>query len=61
MDVMAPKGFAVPDEEALLVKVQSGIRACRSAGLFADPPVTVIRCPTVIKADKDKKEEPISS
>ena len=58
MDVTAPRGFAVPDEEALLVKVQNGIRACTSAGLFADPPVTVIKCPVVVKADKDKKETP---
>jgi hypothetical protein len=40
------------------VKVQNGIRACTSAGLFADPPVTVIKCPVVVKADKDKKETP---
>src|ERR1019366_5923561 len=56
MDVMAPRGFAVPDEEALLSKVQDGIRACADADLFAVPSVTVIECPVVVKADK--KDEP---
>ena len=56
MDVMAPVGFAVPGEAALLASVQDGIRACAEAGLFAVPPVTVIDCPVVVKADK--KDEP---
>ena len=52
MDVIAPAGFAVPGEAALLASVQDGIRACTDAGLFAAPPVTVIECPVVVKADK---------
>lgn len=58
MDVIAPVGFAVPGEGALLARVQDGIRACTNAGLFAAPPVTVIECPVVVKVDKvDKKDE----
>jgi CRISPR-associated protein Csb1 len=56
MDVVAPVGFAVPGEVALLARVQDGIRACTDAGLFAVPAVTVIECPVVVKADK--KDEP---
>jgi CRISPR-associated protein Csb1 len=56
MDVVAPAGFAVPGEPALLAAVQEGIKACTDAGVFAVPPVTVIECPVVVKADK--KEEP---
>jgi hypothetical protein len=52
MDVIAPVGFAVPGEAALLARVQTGIRACTDAGLFAAPPVTIIECPVVVKADK---------
>ena len=55
MDVMAPAGFAVPGEAALLAGVQDGIRACTDAGLFAVPPVKVIECPVVLKADEKPK------
>lgn len=55
MDVIAPIGFAVAGEAALLARVQDGIRACTDAGLFAVPPVTVIECPVVMKADKKDK------
>ena len=51
MDVMAPAGFAVPGEAALLARVQAGIQACTNAGLFADPPVTIIECPVVVKTE----------
>jgi CRISPR-associated protein Csb1 len=56
MDIVAPAGFVVPGEPALLAKVQEGIGACTDAGVFAVPPVTVVECPVVVKADK--KDEP---
>lgn len=52
MDVIAPAGFAIPGEAALLAGVQTGIQACTDGGLFAAPPVTIIDCPVVVKADK---------
>ena len=59
MEVKAPVGFAIPTEAALLAEVQSGIRACTDKDLFATPPVTVIDCAVVMKADK--KDEPAAS
>jgi CRISPR-associated protein Csb1 len=59
MDVIAPIGFAVPDEAVLLARVQAGIRACTEAGLFAVPPVKIIECPVFLKADE--KPRPAAS
>jgi CRISPR-associated protein Csb1 len=58
MDVIAPAGFVVPGEAALLARVQDGIRACTDAGLFAAPPVTVIDCPVVLAVKADEEDEP---
>ncbi len=55
IDVIAPAGFAVPAEAALLAAVQGGIRGCTDVGLFAVPPVTIIDCPVVLKADEKPK------
>ena len=49
--VTAPLGFVVPSQAKLLEEVQVGILACTEAKLFADPPVTKIICPVVVKAD----------
>jgi CRISPR-associated protein Csb1 len=55
LDVIAPSGFVMAGEAALLAEVQNRIRACTQAGLFADPPVTVIECPVVLKAGEETK------
>jgi CRISPR-associated protein Csb1 len=49
--VVAPADFIVPDADALLARVKAGIKAATDANLFASPPVTVIECPVVLKAD----------
>jgi CRISPR-associated protein Csb1 len=51
--VLAPIGFTIPDETALLESVKAGIRACTSAKLFADPAVTIIH--TAASQKKDAK------
>lgn len=50
----APTGFAVPDENWLLSGVQSGIDACRSMGLLANPAVTAITTPVTIREGSKK-------
>jgi CRISPR-associated protein Csb1 len=51
IDVRAPADFSVPGEEALLAGVKTGIQACTAVGLFAVPPVTVLECTAVLKAE----------
>ena len=46
-----PEGFVVPEEKELTKAVKEKIAACAKAGLFADPPVTVIQ----YKPKKGKK------
>jgi CRISPR-associated protein Csb1 len=51
--VTAPADFQIPDEEALLARVQSGIKDCKA--LFADPAVTELETP--VKVVKKKEEQ----
>lgn len=55
--VTAPEGFVVPDEEMLLKVVQKNIKACADKGLFADPPLTVLETPVVLKSSKEETAE----
>jgi CRISPR-associated protein Csb1 len=55
--VTAPEGFVVPDEEMLLKVVQKNIKACADNGLFADPPLTVLETPVVLKSSKEETAE----
>ena len=41
--VTRPAEFELPAESELLSAIKAGITACRKAGLFADPPVTVVQ------------------
>ncbi|MBX8634268.1 MAG: type I-U CRISPR-associated protein Cas7 [Thermoplasmata archaeon] len=50
LKVIAPTGFAIPDEATLLSLVQSGIAACKTKGLFNSPPVLEIK--TKVKVSK---------
>lgn len=45
LQVTAPQGFTVPGAEELLQSVRASIAACREAGLFREPAVTVIETP----------------
>ncbi len=49
IQVTAPKGFDVPDEESLLGYIQEKIRACAEKELFEDPPVTVLKADVIWK------------
>ncbi len=50
--VTSPTGFRVPDKESLAKHLQSEIQACKP--LFADPPVTEIVTPVVLKKQDEK-------
>ncbi|MEN6486166.1 MAG: type I-U CRISPR-associated RAMP protein Csb1/Cas7u [Syntrophobacteraceae bacterium] len=50
--VTSPDGFKVPDKETLAKHLQNKIRACKP--LFADPPVTEIITPVVLKKQDEK-------
>jgi CRISPR-associated protein Csb1 len=54
--VTAPAGFTLPAEEEARKAVVAAIKACAAQKLFADPPVTELHTPVVLKA-KDKKQE----
>jgi len=48
--VTAPAEFPLPSEANLLKAVQSGIKACATANLFASPAITTIQATAVKKA-----------
>jgi len=54
--VTAPAGFALPSQKDLLDAVQKGIKACAAKGLFAKPPVTVVRTKVKQLSEADKKK-----
>ena len=57
LTVTRPDGFVMPDEDALAGAIRERIAACAKAGLFADPPVTVIEWkPKKKSKDKDSEE-----
>ena len=51
--VVAPEGFKLPGEDELLAAVARGIKACSRKGLFAKPPVTVLKTDVKITVGKD--------
>lgn len=51
VQVQAPPKFDLPTETELLAAVQRGIKACADRKLFADPPVTELTTPCVVKAE----------
>jgi len=55
--VIKPEGFIVPEEKTLLQACIDLIGACRSAGLFADPAVTVVNWEPSAKKDKANETE----
>jgi CRISPR-associated protein Csb1 len=55
--LIAPAEFIMPDEKALLSFIQENIKACASKHLFADPPVTEIVTPVVLKEAKGEGAE----
>jgi CRISPR-associated protein Csb1 len=40
---VSPAGFVLPSQEDLLASVRKGIKACAAKGMFARPPVTVLK------------------
>lgn len=56
-DVVVPEGFAIPEEKVLLEEVRRGIEACATKNLFADPPVTELKTPVVLKESKEEANE----
>ena len=64
-DLIEVDGFFLPDKEDLLRTVREKIGECAKAGLFAQPPVTMLEVNAVIKKDKsktaDEEEEPVWS
>ncbi len=59
--VTRPAAFIIPSEDDLLQECTQKIAACRSAGLFAEPPVTVVQWQAAAKkskgAEKEREEE----
>ncbi len=49
IEVKSPRGFSLPNEKDLLQRVQSGIKTCAEAQLFASPAVTEVETATVKK------------
>lgn len=52
-----PDGFVMPGEKTLLEECTTLIGACKSAGLFADPAVTVVEWEPSAKKRKGKETE----
>lgn len=55
LGVNEPEGFVVPAKNVILQALKGKIAACQA--MFADPPVTVIETPAVIKKKKSETEE----
>lgn len=55
LKVIAPAGFAIPPEAALLSLVQFGIKACETKGLFNSPPALEIK--TKVKFSKKSAQD----
>jgi len=53
LKVKAPEGFILPDENALIGHIRTGIKTCTEKKLFASPPVTQI----IVKVKEKKKED----
>ena len=56
VQVTRPAGFAIPSEAELLAEVKRLIPKCKE--LFADPAVTELEVPVVVKSGKDGKSGP---
>ena len=54
--VVSHPGFTLPPKDELLAAVQKGIKACAEKGLFAKPPVTVVRTKVKQLSEGDKKK-----
>jgi hypothetical protein len=57
LTVTCPSSFAVPEEQALLTTLQTKIKTCQDAELFANPPMTEIQWQRS-KSDKVEVELP---
>jgi CRISPR-associated protein Csb1 len=57
LQVIRPEGFIVPDEQTLLDECTQRVAVCKEAGLFADPPVTVVHWEPGLKKGKTKNAE----
>lgn len=57
LQVIRPQEFVVPDEKNLLSECTHLIAACKQAGLFADPSVTVVHWEPGSKKSKAKNAE----
>lgn len=53
--VVSPAGFSLPTQKELLEAVQKGIKACAAKGLFANPPVTIVKTKVKELSESDKK------
>jgi CRISPR-associated protein Csb1 len=54
--VTAPDQFVLPDTATLLADLRESLKACGAKGLFANPPVTVVKCPTKVMEKKKPKD-----
>jgi CRISPR-associated protein Csb1 len=57
LKITRPDGFVIPTEQALLEECTRLIGFCKSAGLFADPAVTVVNWEPIAKKGKVKETE----
>jgi CRISPR-associated protein Csb1 len=55
--VTAPEKFVMPDTATLLADLQKGLKACNTKGLFASPPVTIVKCPTKVVKKEEKTKD----
>jgi len=56
--VVAPEGFTIPEEAALLREVQKKCEDCAAKNLFADPPVTILNTQVVDVKSKEESKGP---
>jgi hypothetical protein len=63
LKVTQPDGFVVPGEAELLEVIQKSIAACRSQGLFPDPPVTTLTTRVALKekGSETSDKEPVEA
>lgn len=54
--VTDPSDFILPDKASLLAFVQERIRKCSASGLFANPAVTELAVPVIVKSAKEKED-----
>lgn len=59
--VASPKDFTLPTEKELLERVKAGITICAEKKLFAQPPVTELTTPVVLKSSDESQSGAVSA